>query len=297
MTPDHTPKTPESKGLLRHLLFHPVVRIVLELTLFLGTLIILKSVLIKPGLELLDLDEQTFRVWQGMITIVAMFVTYVGIMRFYEKRRASELSPVYLIPDAATGVIAGAGMICAIFATLWLLGAYHIVSTGSMETMIVPVIWVFLLAAMEELMFRGILYRILEEWLGTVLALVLSASIFGLMHLRNENADAMGILSATSGGLLMGALYSLTGRLWIPVFFHASWNLTQAIFGSTVSGADLFGTYFDSVREGPEWLTGGPFGVESSLVAIGLILIVLILLFRRMIRKNLFLPRKAKKEL
>ena len=88
---------------------------------------------------------------------------------------------------------------------------------------------------------------------------------------------------------MMGALYSLTGRLWIPVFFHASWNLTQAIFGSVVSGAEIFGTYFESVREGPEWLTGGSFGVENSIVTISLIFVVLTVLFIRMKQRNLFL--------
>ena len=291
MMTEQSVKTQGRKTFLRRMLSLPIVRILVELTLFFGLLFALKSVLIKPGLGLLGFEERTFRAWQGVITITAMFSIYIGVMRFYERRAASELSAKYLIPDGVGGAIAGAGMVSAVFAALWLLGAFHILSAGSMEAMIVPVIWVVLLAAMEELMFRGILYRILEEWLGTVVALALSAGIFGLVHLFNEHADAISVLSATSGGLLMGALYSLTGRLWIPIFFHASWNFTQAIFGSTVSGTDLFGTYFESVREGPEWLTGGPFGVENSLLTIGLIVVVLAFLFRRMKRQNLFLPR------
>jgi membrane protease YdiL (CAAX protease family) len=283
----------KNQGWLRRIAYHPLVRIVIEVALFLGVMIVLKITLIKPGLGMLGLSEPVFRAWQGILTITAMFALYVAIMRLYEKRRAGELSLKHLVPDGLIGTLAGAGMVSIVFTILWFAGAWHIVSTGSASAMIVSIIWVALLASMEELIFRGIIYRNLEQWLGTVAALILSAGIFGGLHIFNESADMTAVVSATSGGLLMGALYSLTGRLWIPIFFHFSWNLTQAIFGSAVSGGDMFGTYFESVREGPEWLTGGPFGIENSLITIGLIFVMLFFLFIRMKQRGLFLARSA----
>jgi membrane protease YdiL (CAAX protease family) len=282
------------KSGVRRFLSHPLTRIVLELALFLGILVALKLVLIKPVLGLLGLDEEAFRAWQGIITIAAMFGMYVLIMHVYERREVRELALKNLISEGLLGLFFGATLVSVVFAMLYLLGAYHIIAAGELQQMMVPGIWVLLLAAMEELMFRGMLYRILEEWLGTILALVISASIFGILHIFNEHADAISVISATSGGVLMGALYSLTGRLWIPIFFHASWNFTQAIYGSTVSGTELFGTYFESVREGPEWLTGGPFGVENSLLTIGLLLIVIGALVIYLKQKDLMLRRGAK---
>jgi membrane protease YdiL (CAAX protease family) len=284
----------KNAGLLHRVIYHPLTRIVLEVALLFAVLVALKITLIKPGLGMLGLDETVFRAWQGIVTITVMFALYVALMRVYEKRRACELSLKYLVPDGLIGTLTGAGMVSIVFLILWLADAWHIVSTGSISAMIVPVIWIVLMATMEELVFRGIVYRNLEEWLGTVAALIVSAGIFGGVHIFNENADLISVLSATSGGLLMGALYSLTGRLWIPIFFHASWNLTQAIFGSAVSGEDIFGTYFESVREGPEWLTGGPFGIENSLVTISLIFVALVFLFIRMKQRNLFLTRKTR---
>ena len=281
----------KAPGAMRRFLMHPLPRMILEAGIFFGTLFALKIALIKPGLGLLDLDETVFRAWQGVLTIAAMFTVYVILMRIYEGRKASELSPAHLVKDGIIGSLTGAAMVSTVFAALWIAGAWHIVSVGSISAMIVPVIWVILMATLEELIFRGMVYRILEEWLGTISALILSAVLFGGMHIFNDNADLTSVLSATSGGLLMGALYSLTGRLWIPIFFHASWNLTQAIFGSAVSGADIFGTYFESVREGPEWLTGGPFGIENSVISISLIFVVIAFLMLRMQRRNLFLTR------
>ena len=291
MNTDHATTAGKVTAAVRRFLMHPLPRMILEAGIFFGTLFVLKIALIKPGLGLLGLDETVFRALQGVLTIAAMFALYVILMRIYEGRKASELSPAHLVKDGIVGTLAAAVMVSTVFTVLWIAGAWHIVSVGSISAMIVPVIWVILMATLEELIFRGMVYRIFEEWLGTISALILSAVIFGGMHISNDNADLISVLSATSGGLLMGALYSLTGRLWIPIFFHASWNLTQAIFGSAVSGADIFGTYFESVREGPEWLTGGPFGIENSLITISLTFVVIAFLILRMQRRNLFLAR------
>jgi len=248
-----------------------LVRIVVELGLLFGILVVLKITVIKPGLGLLGLDGRVFRALQGIITTVAIFSVYILIMRIYERRPVTELDVKKLLPDSLAGVFAACLIVSMVFAGLYMLGAYRILSSGSAAAMVVPVIWVLLMAALEEFMFRGIVYRILEQWRGTIAALLISAAIFGLAHLTNAHANAISILSACLGGVLMGVLYSITHRLWIPIFFHASWNFTQAFFGSTVSGEEMFGTYFNSVREGPEWLTGGPFGVENSIITLVLI--------------------------
>jgi len=294
MTSDLSTEDNENRSLTSRILHHPIGRIVIQASLFMGILVLFKAAIIKPGLAAAGFEGDSFRALQGIITIAAMFAVYWGLGRFYERRKLHELPLLTLIPDGIAGITLGIAMISLIFLALWALGAYHITGVGSIAAMTVPVIWVILMAAMEELIFRGLLYRILEEWLGTLMALLLSASLFGFMHISNDNADMISVLSATSGGLLMCACYSLTGRLWLPIFFHASWNLTQAIYGSQVSGMEFFGTYFDGVREGPEWLTGGPFGVENSYVTLGLIFVVLAGLFWRMKHKGLFLSRRAR---
>ena len=285
--------TGAKKSRTRRFFAHPLTRIFLELALFLGILVALKLLVIKPGLTLIGFEEGAFRAWQGILTIIAMYGVYVLLMKIYERRQVHELSWKHFPLDSLFGLLTGAAMVSAIFAALYLLGAYQIIASGSMQSMVIPGIWVILLAAMEELMFRGILYRILEQWQGTITALLVSAAIFGVGHIFNDHADAISVVSATAGGLLMGTLYSLTGRLWIPIFFHASWNFTQAIYGSTVSGTELFGTYFESVREGPEWLTGGSFGVENSLLTIFLLAVFIAICWLRMKSQNKFIRKKG----
>jgi membrane protease YdiL (CAAX protease family) len=66
---------------------------------------------------------------------------------------------------------------------------------------------------------------------------------------------------------MLGAAYVLTRRLWLPIGIHAAWNFTQGgIFSVAVSGGKTTGL-LEATLTGPEWLTGGAFGAEASVVA------------------------------
>ena len=70
-------------------------------------------------------------------------------------------------------------------------------------------------------------------------------------------------------GLLLAAAYMLTRRLWMSIGFHMAWNYTQSgIFSGIVSGAYAKPGLIKATIEGPLVLTGGEFGLESSLMAL-----------------------------
>jgi hypothetical protein len=123
----------------------------------------------------------------------------------------------------------------------------------------------------EELLFRAGVFRIAEKWLGSWIALVISSLVFGFVHLENDSATMQGILSiSTWAGILLAATYMLTRRLWLGIGLHAAWNYTQGtVWSGIVSGneAPAAGLVRSSMQ-GPDWLTGGSFGVEASLVAL-----------------------------
>jgi len=61
----------------------------------------------------------------------------------------------------------------------------------------------------------------------------------------------------------------LTRRLWLGMGFHMAWNYTQqAVFSSIVSGNDAAPGWIRSTIQGPDYLTGGQFGLESSVLAL-----------------------------
>jgi hypothetical protein len=80
----------------------------------------------------------------------------------------------------------------------------------------------------EELVFRGVVFRILEEVLGGWLALVLSSVAFGLMHTGNPGETFAGIAAiAIVFGPMLAVPYMLTRRLWMGIGLHGAWNFTM----------------------------------------------------------------------
>jgi len=124
---------------------------------------------------------------------------------------------------------------------------------------------------MEELITRAIILRLLMRAFGAWPALVLSAALFGVLHLGNPNSSWVAAAAiAVEAGLMLAAFYMLTGRLWVSIGVHAAWNFTQGwVWGAAVSGIAVKESLFVSKPKpgAPQFLSGGAFGPEASLPA------------------------------
>jgi len=150
------------------------------------------------------------------------------------------------------------------------LGIYRIVGQGDTSGLLPALLSAALFPAFnEEILFRGILFRWIEEFGGSWAALLITSVFFGAAHLFNPNASpiaAFGI--ALEAGLLLGAAYMLTRSLWFPIGIHAAWNFTQGeVFDIPVSGTSVHGLV-DAQLVGPPLLTGNGFGLEASVITI-----------------------------
>ncbi len=108
-----------------------------------------------------------------------------------------------------------------------------------------------------------------EDGLGTWVALAISAALFGLGHLANPNATVWSSIAiAIEAGLLLGMAYAWTRSLWFCMGVHAAWNFTQGpLLGIPVSGFELKGLLV-STTQGPTLLSGGEFGAEASILTV-----------------------------
>ncbi len=78
----------------------------------------------------------------------------------------------------------------------------------------------------EEMLFRGILMRIAQKRNKGVMApIIITAFIFSAIHF-----EPYGFLSIFAAGLLLGAIYYLTGSLWCSILFHFLNNGIQVFF-------------------------------------------------------------------
>lgn len=220
----------------------------------------------------------------GALAALAVYALAVWLA---EGRKPSEIALKPLLPELSVGLLIGAAMFTAVMAIMAGFDLYEIRRVGAAPP------WIAAGRAVqsgvvEEIMIRAILLRLVWRAFGPWIAFAGSAALFGFGHIANPNATVFAaICIALEAGIMLGAFYALTGRIWVSVGVHAAWNFTQGyLFGAAVSGGD-FGPAITSsaARPGfPEWLTGGAFGPEASLPALivcsGIGLVVMALAWR-----------------
>ncbi|MFL6761398.1 MAG: CPBP family intramembrane glutamic endopeptidase [Sphingomicrobium sp.] len=181
-----------------------------------------------------------------------------------------DLSGPGSIRQLGNGLGVGALLFALVVAVAAILGVYRLEGVGDASNLAASLVRDGIFPAVaEEVIFRAILFRWLEEFAGTWAALVLSSALFGLSHMDNPSADMISTVGIMlEGGILLGAAYMLTRRLWFPMGIHASWNLTQGeVFDIPISGNDAHGL-LEAKLHGPALLTGGGFGLEASIIGI-----------------------------
>ena len=255
---------------MKRVLYFPLTRIVIGIVVcglaVMGTNTILKLVLGPEG--------DIIRIVRWLLVTLVLLATYHYLFRYYEKRDITELSRTGLLRESLVGLLTGAFCISLVIVMLYVLGYYEVLSSKNASALLLLLVYFTTLSVFEELIFRGIIYRITEKSLGTNLALIISALLFGLAHLPNEHANAISVISAASGGILAGLLFSMTKRLWLPISFHAGWNWAQMSLGVPVSGIEELPRFLQGRLEGPELNTGGAFGPENSVITVVLVLIL-----------------------
>lgn len=187
----------------------------------------------------------------------------------------------------------GAVLIAVSTGLIALAGGYELVGVESAPDLLTPLAIGIIAAFTEEVFFRGVLLRVLDAWLGSWAALALSSLVFGLVHLTNPGATLFTALGLViEAGILLGAAYLLTRRLWLAIGIHLAWNAVQAgVFSSQVSGTGEQVGLLRLEVHGPAWLTGGTMGVEGSVVTVAVGLAAGIAMLVLAHRRGHLLPR------
>ena len=208
-----------------------------------------------------------------------------------ERRPVTELALSRTWSDLGLGLLLGIGYFAVVVGLMALAGCYRITEA---HFALVPILGAFLkffcVAVFEELIFRGVLFRLIDDRWNTGVALIVSALVFGAVHLTNPGATMWSALAiAIEAGLLLGAAYKWSGTLWLPIGIHWTWNFVQGnVLGFAVSGNPVSDKIFSAIISGPDWMTGGVFGAEASVpaVVVGLLLAIAFLVGSKRERKR-----------
>lgn len=206
----------------------------------------------------------------AVVLAVGVLVIYTGLVRFLEKRATVELAAKGAQRFAARGVLVGAALFCLTMLCIKLAGAWTYLGMAPLSNLAYPFVGAFFAGLVEETIFRGLLFRMVEESLGSWIALAVSAAVFGLVHAFNPGASVVSTAAiALEAGILLAAAYMYTRSLWFVMGLHFAWNFTEGgVFATSVSGGPAEGVIGVSFVNGRDLLTGGAFGPEASLPAV-----------------------------
>jgi membrane protease YdiL (CAAX protease family) len=247
----------------------PLVRILVAVA-FLLPFVIFHNNVIGDLIASAPEPRRSIMSWvDSALSFVILLACYALYVRWIEKRKALEISTQSALSELGAGWAVSFAIVAAMVGLIWIFGYYRVEGTGTVRTVANAFFFFGFGAFLQVLLFRVILFRMLEEILGTWLAILLVAAIFGLVHMGNDNATVWSGIAVVAEDIFMIAPFVLTRRLWMAWGIHWSWNFTQdGIFGMPNSGITDLPSWINASVDGPTWLTGGSFGIEASFLVV-----------------------------
>ena len=221
-------------------------------------------------------------------------ISYILLFRAYEKRRIDELSAGSFIHNAVVGVFTGIILQALFILIIYLGGTFLIVNINPVSILVSPFAFALTAGFVAEIILIGIVFRLLEEQIGTVIALLLFIVLFAVLHINVKGATFVSVgATAMQAGFMLPAAYVFSRNLWLPVFIHFGWDFAEpGIFGGINPSTSTTESLLTSKITGNSLLTGGENGPQDSLSSLLLCLVLgLIFLLLAKRKNNLMKPR------
>ena len=276
----------QPKGIFGRIRNFPLIRIFIALA-FLAPILAANAAIVLLVIENLPEPAATY---VDIARLAVSFFVFLFLWRSYcriiEKREAYELSARGSLPEFLSGVLIAVVVVGATVFFLYTSGFYTVGHFNANLILVTSFAMYMTGSLMQELITRLIIFRLTEEWLGTWVAIAISAAIFGLAHAANPNQTALSTFTLVITSFFFIGPFMLTRRVWMVLGAHFGWNFTQTgIFGMPNSGIPIPG-WITPVIDGPVWLTGGDVGIENSALTVGLVMIISALLLIAVIRRG-----------
>ena len=245
-------------------------------------------------LDKTNLHDDTKALIVAITEATAVTACYIFLFRAYEKRRIHELSALKAGSNIILGFLTGIILQSLFILFICLFGNFSVVTINPFSTLLSPIAFALAAGFVAEIIIIGVVFRLLEEQTGTVIALIIFVILFAVLHINVKGATPVSVgATAMQAGFLLPAAYVFRRSLWIPVFLHFGWDVAEpGIFGGINPSSSLTQGLLTSKISGNPLLTGGVNGPQDSLSSLLLCLlagIIFLLLAKR--KNNLITPR------
>ncbi len=263
---------------IKKILDFPITKIIVGIIVPFSLFLVIQNFVLKPFFYSIIQDKSIADPIIIFISCIVLLVSYYYLFRVYDKREITELSLKHFPKEMFGGFSFGFLTISLFIFILYLLGHYQAFSITTIHYTARLFTVLLFAGIVEDLFHRGLIVRVIEDWLGTHVAIVI-AMLVELQHIFNPNSDLFSFSVDLIWGFTMAMMFIYTKRIWLPYFFHIGWNFAQPFYGSNLTGQNDFGTIIQSKFTGHELLTGGEFGIENSIFTPSFLLVIGIVLY------------------
>ena len=201
------------------------------------------------------------------LLIASVITTYLHNRLFNRPYATAGFTKTQVLAGITKGWLGASALLTIGFLILLAFGFVQVERIDWNISMFAGFILLFMVqSAFEEVFGRSYLIPAIEQRFNPWVALIISSLIFSILHGMNPDISLLSLFNIFMAGVLLGLLFIIYRQIWLPLGLHAGWNFMQgSFFGFEVSGFDTY-SLLDSSETGPDWLTGGAFGFEGSVL-------------------------------
>jgi membrane protease YdiL (CAAX protease family) len=268
-----------------------LTKIIIGIAAIAGAVILIESAL-RPVLEKIKISDELINGIVGISEAAAAVFIYIFVFSLYEKRKITELNFSSFGRSANLGFFTGFFLQSLFIFVIFIAGDYTILQVNPFSYMIPAFTMALTAGFVAEIIIIGIVFRLIEQQFGTAVSLTIMIVLFIIAHSGVKDGNFISVLSTSvNAGLLLPATYVFARNLWLPIFFHFAWDLTEpGIYGAINPSISITKSLFDSKISGSRLITGGPLGPQNSIQALLLCLITGIIFLLLAKRKGNLVP-------
>lgn len=234
-----------------------------------------------------------FRLILGLLAFGFILNTVFRWTRKVEKRPIRTLGfyRENFLSNLLKGFSLGLALFLLTLLGLVVLGQYRLESIHlnpySLAFVVFTIPFWILQGTAEEVVARAWLLPQLAKRTNLKVAIIISSSLFTLLHLGNPGITFLSAIDLFLFGVAMSLYLLKTDTIWGIGGIHGAWNFAQGnLFGVLVSGQSSGTSIMRFTPQGnQDWLSGGSFGIEGSIVS-SIILFLLILYLAHQLKKE-----------
>jgi membrane protease YdiL (CAAX protease family) len=234
------------------------------------------------------------RLYIETVSLLTILVAAWLMVRFVDRRPFVSLgfARKHAARDSVIGLTVGLGMMATCAAILYVIGWATWSTDGSFagSALAIATLAMLLNTVTQEVLVRGYVQQTLQSQFGTLAGVIVSSVFFLALHLGAIGGQLLPALSLFSAGVLLATCYAVTGELWLPIALHFGWNVLQGpVLGQAVSGQELDAGNELLKMNGPEFITGGKFGIEGGLIAVAITILgtpLILFIYHRLLSRK-----------